>query len=355
MPSAPQPVTLQSAPPPREVRTPGLRGPLPVAGLTPGPGPAVAAALVTLALLVPVQALVTPPLLLAERFVPGAGWAQVALLAGWAAWLARAVGKPGGWARWRPRAWALFSFVFFAQLLLGLLGVERCLMTGKLHLPVPALVIAGPIWRGEGFFMLGLLFVTVVLVGPAWCSWLCYIGAWDQLLAGRRRLRRPLSPRARERVRLGLLIAVVLVAWLLRRLGAEPLLATLLAAGLGLIGVGVMAAVSARRGWLAHCTSYCPLGWLVVRLGKISPFRLRIASGCGSCGQCRPLCRYGALDREAWRRLKPHASCTLCGDCVAGCGALEVTFPGLSTGRARQVLLVLVVSLHAVFLGLARI
>ncbi len=76
-----------------------------------------------------------------------------------------------------------FSMVFFAQLLLGLAGIEKLLMTGKLHLPVPALIIAGPLFRGEGVFMLILFAATVLLVGPAWCSYLCYIGAWDNYAA----------------------------------------------------------------------------------------------------------------------------------------------------------------------------
>lgn len=336
-------------------RPPGPRWPVPPARPLPGAGPAIAAGLVTAGFLVPVQLLVDPPMLLAERFLVGTGWVQIALLSVYAAWLAAVMQRPGAWARWRARVWTLFSAVFFGQLLLGLLGIERCLMSGQLHLPVPALIVAGPIFRGEGLFMLGLLLVTLLLAGPAWCSWLCYIGAWDQQAAQRRPLQRPLPPRRRERIRLGLLLATVITAWVLGRLGTAPLTATLLAAGFGLAGVGVMAAVSARRGWLAHCTSYCPLGWLVVRLGRISPFRLAIAPSCQSCGHCRPVCRYGALDRAAWQQQKPHRSCTLCGDCLDECGALQVTFPGMTSGGARRLLSVLLVSLHAVFLGLARL
>ena len=52
---------------------------------------------------------------------------------------------------------------------------------GEMHLPVPALILAGPLYRGEGFFMLFLFLSTVLIVGPAWCSWLCYVGAWDNV------------------------------------------------------------------------------------------------------------------------------------------------------------------------------
>ncbi|HDJ22855.1 MAG TPA: 4Fe-4S binding protein [Candidatus Aminicenantes bacterium] len=66
------------------------------------------------------------------------------------------------------------------------------LMTGKLHLPVPALILAGPIYRGTLSFMLILFLVTIVLVGPAWCSHLCYVGAWDDIACRRKRRLVPL-------------------------------------------------------------------------------------------------------------------------------------------------------------------
>ena len=293
-------------------------------------------------------------MLLAERFIPGAGWVEIAALSAYAAWLAAALQRPGTWARYRPRVWFFFSMVFFGQLLLGMAGVEECLMTGRLHLPVPALVAAAPVYRGEGLFMPILFLSTLILVGPAWCSWLCYIGAWDNLLAQRREFKRPLPPRWREALRLGFLILTVGGAWALNRLGVGVSTAAFLAGGFGLVGVGVMVAVSGRLGWMAHCTAFCPLGWLAVRLGRLSPFRLQLRSSCESCGVCRPVCRYGALDRAAWRVNEPHISCTLCGDCLETCGAIELRFFGLSPASARRLLSVLVVALHAVFLGVAR-
>lgn len=318
-------------------------------------GPALSAALLTAALLSVVQLVVERPLLLAERFWTGAGWAEVALLSGYAAWLAARLQDPGRWARLRTRVWFLFSVVFFGQLVLGLLGVERCLMTGKLHLPIPALVVGGPLYRGEGLFMPILFLSTVILVGPAWCSWLCYIGAWDNLLAKMRRPRRVLSPRMREWLRFGVLVLVAAGALGLRAAGVDGVTAAWVAAALGLLGLGIMVGLTRLRGWMVHCTAFCPLGWLAVRLGKLSPFRLRIREGCTSCGSCRPDCRYGALDRQAWRRQRVHDSCTLCGDCLRTCGALELRWLGLSDLASRRLLSVLVASLHAVFLGVARI
>ena len=51
-------------------------------------------------------------------------------------------------------------------------------MTGKLHLPVPALIVAGPVYRGSVGFMLILFLCTILLVGPAWCSHLALHAAF---------------------------------------------------------------------------------------------------------------------------------------------------------------------------------
>lgn len=108
---------------------------------------------------------------------------------------------------------------------------------------------------------------------------------------------------------------------------------------------------------MVHCVVYCPVGLLSAWLGQLSPFRVRIASGCDECGRCRLACRYDALNTEDIARRRPGTSCTLCGDCLASCpGAfLEYRCPGLAPRRARALFMVLVVALHAATLALARI
>lgn len=321
--------------------------------------PALALAL-TVALLAVCRAKVPFPILLPDRFLPGAGWLLALALGAYAAWLTRALLAPGGgprrWGRLRLRAWGLFSAVFFAQLLLGLAGAERLLMTGALHLPVPALIAAGPVFRGEGLFMAGLFLATLAVVGPAWCSWLCYIGAWDGAAAARHKVPRPL-PRWRGPARAALAALVLLAAWGLRTAGAPVALAGGLAAAFGLAGVAVMLTVSRRMGTMAHCTAFCPMGLAATLLGRLNPLRVRVGPGCTGCGVCVRTCRYGALDEARLALGRPGGTCTLCGDCVGRCphAALGYRFPGLSPARARALFAVLAVSAHAVFLGVARI
>lgn len=72
---------------------------------------------------------------------------------------------------------------FFLQFLLGVTVASSLLMTGKLHIPVPFMMISGPVYREEGFFMLALFSVSVLMAGSSWCSHLCYFGVWDCLAA----------------------------------------------------------------------------------------------------------------------------------------------------------------------------
>jgi ferredoxin len=341
------------------------------------PGTSLAASMVgfglTFGLLAFLQGRVALPLLLADRFLPGLGRVEALGLAVYAAWLLDRMQDPRDSSRWRRRAWGLFSLVFFGQLALGLLGLDRFLMRGALHLPVPALVVAGPVFRGEGLFMPILFASTLLLVGPAWCSHLCYLGAWDSALAHRKKrpeygasLSEPATGKTpgnttrvrwRPWLRAGNLLLVVAAALVLRLADASVTTAALGAAALGLAGVAVMLAWSRRTGVMAHCAWYCPLGLVAAWAGRLSPFRVRIAPSCDQCGACTRVCRYDALCQDDVAARRPGLSCTLCGDCLAACPSrsLEYRFPGLSPSVARLAFLTLVVSLHAAFLGVARI
>jgi ferredoxin len=297
------------------------------------------------------------PILLSDRFAPGSGMAQVFAHGLYAVWLGKLVLTPKGHRRARPWFWGAFSAVFFGQLALGLAGIPDLLMTGKLHLPVPALILGGPLYRGHGLFMPILYLSTLAFVGPAWCSHLCYIGAWDDV-ASRLTKGKPRSAGKWLWLGRGLTLGLTIVLALgFRWLGVGWEVAVTAAAVFGLGGVAVMALISARRGSMVHCTAYCPIGLVGNLLGRLVPWRMAIAQGCNQCGKCTRACRFGALEPHHLARGKPGLSCTLCGDCVASCkdSRLHYRFPGLSPDTARQVFLVLIIGLHAAFLAVARI
>ncbi len=319
--------------------------------------PSLSAFFLTIVILSIVQIVVHPPMLLFERFIPGAGWFEIFLLALYAGWVTEKMLDIKESPRWRLRIWALFSVVFFGQLFIGLLGIDKFLMTGKLHFPIPALIAAGPIFRGDGFFMPILFAATVILVGPAWCSHLCYIGAWDNIAShGRNKPKK--MPVWRQPVRIAIMIVVIAVAIVLRLAGVSVTFASILAVAFGLIGVGLMLVWSRKTGVMTHCTAYCPIGPMANWLGKLSPFRIKINDAtCTDCGICHTACRYDALNMVDIKNRRPNIACTLCGDCLASCrdNSLEYHFLGLKGISARTLFLVLVISLHAAFLGVARI
>ena len=322
-----------------------------------GAGPIIHSFLLTAALLAFVQWRVdNPTMLLAERFLPGSGWVEILLLALYAAWITEKMLDTKKSPTFRKRIWAGFSIVFFSQFILGLAGLERFLMTGELHLPIPALILSGPLYRGEGFFMLILFVGTVLFIGPAWCSHLCYIGAWDNLFACTQKKPSAL-PRWRHGARLGILLFVLITALGLRHTGISGTVAAGLAIVFGLLGVALMVLFSRNKGTMVHCTVYCPTGLVADGLGKVSPFRIRINDACDDCGACTIACRFNALGAGDIQKRKAGITCSLCGDCVRSCSkeAIGYKFFRLKPRTARNVFIVLAVSLHAVFLALARL
>jgi ferredoxin-type protein NapH len=309
-----------------------------------------------LMLLVPVQLKVENDMLLLERFLPGAGWIELVMIAIYGAIVAYHMQDASRVQTWRRYTWLAFSVVFFSQLVLGLLGYEKFLMTGKLHLPVPMMILAGPIYRGH-LSVMSLLFVsTVILSGPAWCSHLCYFGAIDSITASGKTKRSPI--RNKWALKSTVLLLVIAVAILLRWLKIPAFTTTLLATGFGVVGLGLILLVSRKEGRMVHCTSYCPIGTIVHLTRYINPFRMVIEQdSCTSCMVCTTSCKYDALNRKDIASGKPGTTCTLCGDCLSSChaGSIHYRFPGLSAGKARSVYLLITISLHAATMALARI
>lgn len=320
------------------------------------PIPTIAAAFLAAGILVIAKLKAPFEMLIADRLLNGLGWIEIAALAVYAGILADMLITSKDTSKIRIRIWMAFSIVFFLQFILGVSGIDRLLMTGKLHIPVPAVVIAGPIFRGERFFMPILFLSTIALAGPGWCSYLCYIGAWDGVFSNARKRSKRIQPFWRW-IRLGIFIMTPTVAILLRTFSVDPKIAGITAISFGVVSVGIMAFVSRRTGTMVHCTSICPLGFAGNLLGKLSPFRFRINSSCTSCGRCIPACRYGALTPERIEKRRPGITCTLCGDCLPSCpeSSLGYRYFKMSPVAARKLFLVIVAALHAVFLGVARI
>lgn len=297
------------------------------------------------------------PLILLERFINGGGWIEIVIISAYGAFLAHKMQDPATSSRWRLLSWNIFSIVFFGQLILGIIADERFLMTGKLHLPVPMMILGGPLFRGEFSIMTILFLSTVLVTGPAWCSHLCYFGSIDNLAASRRKpVRKPVK--LLHAFKFSLLPGIILVILLLRWLNVSTLFATIAGIGFGVFGIMIMLFFSAREGKMIHCLAWCPIGTIVNYARFINPFRMYIdKDSCTLCNRCTSHCRYDALNRSDIESGSPAITCTLCGDCVGSCnaGSIRYKFLRMRPEASRRLYIFLTAGFHSVFLALARI
>jgi hypothetical protein len=200
--------------------------------------------IITFILLAFVQVKVERPMLLAERFVKGAGWIEIFLISLYGGFVAYKMQDPLNVPYWRKITWTVFSIVFFTQLIIGLSGFEKFLMTGKLHLPIPMMIIGGPLFRGQLSVMTILFISTVILTGPAWCSQFCYFGAFDNIASSGKTSRKILKNKAA--IKSTILFLVILTALLLRWFNVPVLTTTLIASAFGLIGISIMVIFSLK-------------------------------------------------------------------------------------------------------------
>lgn len=310
----------------------------------------------TISLLAFVEWKVDMPMLLMERFLPGWGWIEILILGFYAAFLFTRLHDQKQSAKWRKISWTIFAVFFFTQLGAGLLGCQDCLMTGNLHFPIPAMIIGGAVYKLEFGFMPILFLSTVILSGPAWCSQLCYFGAFDNLAAysnkiGRKRV-------INKNKMKNSFFVLFLTAVILLRVFNAPLIYALLGAGVvGITGILIIIFVSPKKGKMIHCITYCPVGTLIQYLKFINPFRLQIQQDCTECMVCTTKCPYDALNKENILARKPGPTCTYCGDCLNACHGsfIRYKFFKLSPQQSRNLWLIVTVTIHAVFMGLARI
>ena len=311
--------------------------------------------ILTFILLAFVQVKIERPMILAERFIKGGGWAEIFLISLYGAFVVNKMQDPMNVPKWRKITWTVFSILFFSQLIIGLSGFEKFLMTGKLHLPIPMMIIAGPIYRGQLSVMTVLFLSTVVLTGPAWCSQLCYFGAFDNIASGGKSSREILKYKGA--IKSTILLLVIAMALILRSLKVPGLASTLIALAFGITGISVMIMFSMKCKKMVHCVMYCPVGTLVNLLRHINPFRMYIDTSCTLCMNCTKFCKYDALNAIDIKNSKPSITCTLCGDCLAGChhNSIKYKYFKMRPELARNLYLILTISLHASCIALARI
>ena len=301
-----------------------------------------------------VQLMVKNPMILLERFIEGGGWLEIFLLSSFAVFLYSKMKDPVKTSKWRNISWTIFSIVFFLQLIIGILWNDKFLMTSNIHLPVPAIILGGGLFRMEFSFMPILFIVTILLTGPAWCSQLCYFGAFDSLSARTKK-----KPSVLKNVFLfknTILFIFIIIVLLLRFFDVSLNTAALFGGAFGIFGILIIIFRSPKKGSMIHCVKYCPIGTLVSYFKFVNPFRMYIDNNCDSCMACTTHCRYAALTKEDINKKRPGITCTYCGDCIPFCPSNSIKYKlfGLAPDKARNIYLIITISVFVVFLGLAR-
>ncbi len=295
-------------------------------------------------------------ILVTDRFFHGYGWIQIVVTAVYSFIVMYHLLDTKKISLWRKYIWITFTIVFFLQFTLGLLVDNRFLMTGDIHIPVPMVILGGVIYRLKIGFMPILFISTIILTGPAWCSYLCYFGAIDNMAASGKRIRnKPIK--ALWAYRYSILLFVIVCAMLLRIIGCPPKISGILAVLFGIAGFGIISIVSRKRKKMVHCIAYCPISTLTSLLKYLSPFRMKIADTCTTCMACSVHCKYDALNLHDIQKGKPGITCTFCGDCLASCheSSIHYTFLKLNPLNAYMVYISFVVVIQSVFLSIARI
>lgn len=299
-------------------------------------------------------------LLLLERFFPKWGGVEIFFAACYGSFVAGLLADARKSRQVRPRLWMSFACVFFAQFALGLLGVGQMLLTGKLHVPVPAFIVYGAVFRDSLNVMPFIVLASSLLLGSAWCSMLCYFGPFDSLASQGRTLK-PLSPSIHKAVRWGraaVLVSGVAVALLLKGAGMDTVTAISLAIAYAALSLFLMVTLSRRYGGMVHCTAFCPMGLIVNLLSRISPWRMRVdSSSCTGCGACEKVCRWRAITPESRAQGSVLMRCSLCRDCISACRSevIELRFGKLSKEVSAGLFVVGLSTLHTVFLACAMV
>lgn len=232
------------------------------------------------------------------------------------------------------------------------------------HLVIPMILIPAALTRTVifpgtllgakyGIMSMVVLWLGATLVlGRAWCSWVCFYGGLDECFS-----RLPKKPRIKRIDRrwtylpIGVLLAMVLLSaatlspayceWLcpfkavtefVAVTSVLVLIQTVIFVVLFLGLVIILPILTKRR---TQCGLFCPMGPLQSLANKINVFEIRIdREKCRDCRLCLDQCPTFSLDEQSVKRGRTLLTCTKCGRCVDACprGAAYYHIKGTALG-----------------------
>jgi ferredoxin-type protein NapH len=204
------------------------------------------------------------------------------------------------------------------------------------------------------FGILLLFVVEALLLGPAWCGWICPFGFVQDLLSKCRAIpgigyyRVPVRIQKHVKLIKYLFLAAVVIISLgialpgirntrLRKdlylplcqicparpvfvylqilLGILPATTYVPPLSIAILPIFLVGALAIRRGWCQICPNLALLSFFH-RLNPISIFRAK--ERCTDCGTCTRVCSMDAVDEDAYGSVSQH-ECIRCFQCVENC------------------------------------
>ncbi len=284
------------------------------------------------------------------------------------------------WIWSRRTVQILFLLAFLYLLLITMQGVTGRL-PGTLFFHLDPLVGLTSMLAGRSWIipmLLGIItIILAVVVGRAWCGWICPMGTILDWIPSRRNSKNPVISPVWSQGKYFLLFAVIIAAalgnltlivldpvTLLSRTTTSTILPGLNWAidateswlyGFEVLRPAVEWVDGILRGWLLNnqpfylpnivllvvfavvlglnavrsrfwCRYLCPLGGLLGLISKISFVRHRVDNEkCISCRKCSTLCPTGAIRPEN-NFAADISECTVCLDCMEGCPTGAISF-----------------------------
>ena len=104
----------------------------------------------------------------------------------------------------------------------------------------------------------------------------------------------------------------------------------------GAIGFGVVLGAVIVLNWITPrfwCRYLCPLGGLLGLVSKVSLYRRRVSEDCKDCQLCSNVCPTGTIDPNKNFTSDP-SECTMCLDCLEACPRTSIEFhPGIRIAK----------------------
>jgi ferredoxin-type protein NapH len=235
----------------------------------------------------------------------------------------------------------------------GLVIVSLLLFPITMNFLSPYIIIDGAmngVINGS-LVMFGLLFLSALFLGRAWCGWVCPGAGMAEVAEPVNK--RPVNPKKIDWIKWVIWLPwISLIVWSAIRAGGYSSidLFHLTESGVSMdapekyiiyyVVIGLFVGLAIFAGRRAGCHTICWMApfmligrWIRNRLAWPSLRLVADASACGDCKLCTKNCPM-SLDVNAMvaRQQMEHAECILCGTCVDNCAKKAIRF-SFSAGK----------------------